>query len=108
MKLSKSFRQHLGLTIIITVGATYIISLLVVGLLMTVTGVTALLTQIIRLIIAIIIWISVWNILGKEDLETRNDSDPEEGSEEIRIGTNQCDFPQGVEGGRKVRAKSGH
>ena len=62
----KNIRQRLGLTILITVGATYILSILVVGLLMKATTVTISIAQVIRLIIAIVVGFSVWNILGKE------------------------------------------
>jgi len=76
MKSAKNFRQRLGLTIVITVGATYIISLLVVGLLMTATTVTAPMAQIIRLVIAIVIGVSAWNLLGKRDSGEHGNSNP--------------------------------
>ncbi|MCF7818479.1 MAG: hypothetical protein K9M54_11425 [Kiritimatiellales bacterium] len=76
MRSLKNFRQRMGLTIVVTVGATYIISLLVVGLLMSATTVTVLMAQVIRLVIAIIVGVPVWKLLGKGNADGRGGSEP--------------------------------
>ena len=81
MKLSNNIRNRLGLTIIITVGATYIVSILVVGLLINTTEITIQSAQLIRLIIAGIIGFAVWNILKKGKLKEENKNTPNHSSD---------------------------
>jgi len=64
---TKIFRRRLGYTIIITVGATYVLTLLVVGILMNITTVSMTMAQLIRLCIATITGFTVWNILKKNE-----------------------------------------
>lgn len=69
---SKTIRRRLSYTILITVGATYVLTLLVVGLLMNITTVSMAAAQTIRLVIAVIIGFATWNIL-KENEQTEDD-----------------------------------
>lgn len=66
MDKSKEIKRRLGLTILITVGATYILTILVVGLLMNITTITLQMAKLIRVIIAVVTGIAVWNILKKK------------------------------------------
>ena len=63
MDKSKENRHRLGLTIIITSGATYILSILVGSLLMNVITLTMPMVLGIKLVIALVIGFAVWNIL---------------------------------------------
>lgn len=73
MRPVKNFRQRVGLTIVVAVGAAYIISLLVVGLLMSAATVSILMAQAIRLIVAIVVGLSVWFFLGRGGAEGGGD-----------------------------------
>ena len=81
MDKSKIIRQRLGLTIIITVGATYIITTLVVGILMNITTISLPMAQGIRLVIAGVIGFAVWNILKKQEQTKDNQKNPNQSSE---------------------------
>ena len=69
------------MTIIITVGATYILTILVVGLLMNITTISLPMAQAIRLLIAAVIGFSVWNILKKNEQPKDNKNNPNQSSE---------------------------
>ena len=66
MNSSKEIRKRLGLTIVVSAGITYVLSILVIGLLMNVTTISILTAQVIKLIIFGIIGFAVWNILAKK------------------------------------------
>ena len=72
METTKTIRSRLGKTIIITVGATYVLSILVVGLLINIAEITLPVAQTIRFVIAGIIGFATWNILKKNEQSSNN------------------------------------